>query len=226
MPLNMSVYTDQFTGDIRYLFLIALAAALYALWRRNLSIPHLFCCFVFGIYLIYALDKAFFPLHISGTYAEEMRQIPTLAFINFNPFFFGVADTNIDPFNLGRRSSISSALPGLLLNLALTLPFGLGINFVRKIKPKQIWWVACGVGFAIEGMQLLLTLLLRYPYREVDINDVLMNALGVLIGYGFFLVFARLYVQLTLRFGIVHSGLGAYIYEVTNEAVASANSDS
>ena len=62
-----------------------------------------------------------------------------------------------------------------------------------------------------------MTLILRYPYRVVDINDVWLNAVGVLIGYGLFRIFAWLYrLVVPQRPGTKHGGLLAYLYAVAD----------
>ena len=52
------------------------------------------------------------------------------------------------------------------------------MNFIRRLRLKDILWLSFAVGFGIESVQLLMTLILRYPYRVVDINDVWLNAVG------------------------------------------------
>ncbi|MFD7525747.1 VanZ family protein [Paenibacillus chitinolyticus] len=47
-------------------------------------------------------------------------------------------------------------------------------------------------GVAIEGAQLVLSLLIRAGYRTVDVNDVLLNFIGVLLGYGCYHLFAAI----------------------------------
>jgi hypothetical protein len=51
----------------------------------------------------------------------------------------------------------------------------------------------------------------------MDVNDALLNTLGVLIGYALFRVFAWLY-----RWAAGHLGFlrGGHVYTVTNRAVA------
>lgn len=60
--------------------------------------------------------------------------------------------------------------------------------------------------------------MLGYPYRVIDINDAILNAFGVLIGYGMFRIFAWLYLRVTQRFASKHRGLTAYIYDVARRA--------
>lgn len=104
------------------------------------------------------------------------------------------------------------------MNIALTIPFGFGVNFVANIRPRSFRWLAPSVGFGIELTQLAISLALGYTYRYIDINDVIMNTLGVLIGYGGFRVFAWLYLLITRRLGIRHWGPTAYVYEIASRA--------
>lgn len=41
-----------------------------------------------------------------------------------------------------------------------------------------------GIGVVIEAVQGLLNLLLGYTYRTVDINDIIFNFTGALLGWG------------------------------------------
>jgi glycopeptide antibiotics resistance protein len=170
--------------------------------RKKYSMSYLICCTIFGIYILTVISKVFFPLDISGTYVDVMRQQPFDSFINLIPFYFG-------PYAL-----LGDTLIGVGLNILLTVPFGFGINFLMKIPPRRFLWVAPALGLSFELTQLAISLILRYPYREIDINDVIFNALGVWIGYLGFRAFAWLYLWVTRRFHIEHGGLSAYVHEV------------
>lgn len=199
---RMSVGVDRVSVDIWPLALIVLGVLLLLLWRRKRSPSYLFCCALFGLYVLFAVDRTFFPLDISGAYADHMRQIPFMSGVNLKPFAFGT---------FGR---LQIALPGLFLNVMLTIPFGFGVNFLARIRPRGFLWMALVVGFGIETVQLVISLLLRYPYRVIDVDDALMNTLGVWIGYAMFRVFARLYVLVSDRFGIKQQGLPGYVYKM------------
>ena len=67
-------------------------------------------------------------------------------------------------------------------------------------------------------MQLAISLGIGGPYRVVDITDILLNAIGVLIGYGLFKAFAWLYRRLTQRLNLKRRGLSAYLYEIAKQA--------
>ncbi|MBC7814767.1 MAG: VanZ family protein [Burkholderiales bacterium] len=150
----------------------------------------------------------FFPIRIDATYSDGMTPAQFMRSINLIPF----------KFNLSELPNI--VLMQIFQNVLLTVPFGFGVNFVAQVTAKRIFWLAAAVGLGIEAGQLIISLLLRYPYRIIDINDALLNASGILIGYGIFRVFAWLYLTATQRFGIKHWGLSAYIHNVASRTQA------
>lgn len=101
-----------------------------------------------------------------------------------------------------------------LLNIYLTIPFGFGINFIKPMRDKAILWMSVGVGLTIELLQLVLSLWIGFPYRVVDINDIMMNAVGVLLGYGFFKLFGLLFRKFTQKHKQPFTGLFSYIQSV------------
>lgn len=142
----------------------------------------LFCVYVLhlGKYTLFPIpidprliaDKA----RVANTFAEEMNLIPF-----FFPAGFGLADMQV------------------LLNIALTVPFGFGISFLGKTHLRKIVLLGLLVGCTIESLQLLIGLALGFPYRYVDINDVIMNFLGVVIGYGIFRLFSIVFIKVTKK---------------------------
>lgn len=98
------------------------------------------------------------------------------------------------------------------------MPFGFGVNFIGRFRRKDFLWLPFAVGFGIELSQLVMNFLLRYPYRVVDITDALLNAAGVLIGYGFFRIFSGLYIAISTSIRVDHKGLFKYIQEIASRA--------
>lgn len=177
---------------------------LVVLWHRTHNLSFLFFLSIFEIYVLFAIDKVFFPIQINGLYVDVMKTEPIMSQINLVPFYF-------DQYGLTPAS-----FWGIVNNIILTVPFGFGLNFIMRLRTRNFIWLAFALGLGFEITQLIISLVLRYPYRTIDVNDVLMNATGVLLGYGLFRIFALLYLAITKRFEIKHEGLSAYIYDVAS----------
>lgn len=181
---------------------VCLVVLAVILWREKHSLSYLLCFAIFSIYLLFAVDKAFFPIAISGDYADTMRDVP------FTPFI------NLVPFNFNFSEMPHLVYLQIVQNIVLTVPFGFGVSFLARFR----YWLIPAIGLGIELTQLGIALMLGYPYRVIDINDAILNAFGVLIGYGMFRIFAWLYLRVTQRFASKHRGLTAYIYDVARRA--------
>ncbi|MCU0476934.1 MAG: VanZ family protein [Anaerolineae bacterium] len=202
MQLSMRMEYGGYAMDIWPFVMLAMLGWVGLRWWRNRSWPDALCALIFGVYGLYLLDVVFFPIWFDGSLADASRQISL------------TENINLIPFNFGQRRTFSTELPGLLLNIALTIPFGFGLPFIKGRHVRRIWLWALGLGFMLETVQLLISLGLGYAYRQIDINDVLMNVLGVLLGYGAFRVFAALYVRLIKRLDQPPTGLIGHVYKV------------
>jgi glycopeptide antibiotics resistance protein len=166
------------------------------------------------VYLIYGIDKVLFPMEISGSFSDAMRHLPILSSVNFVPFYFG-------QFGL-----TASGLKFLFYNILLTMPYGFVINFLTGMNAKKIVRISICLGLGLEMAQLLLSLALRYPYRVVDINDAIFNAFGVLLGYGLFKLFARLYMLVIGQVTNNKDRLSLYLYDVVHKKLREEDIDS
>ena len=98
------------------------------------------------------------------------------------------------------------------------MPFGFGISFLARLKPKDFLWLAILVGLVFEGTQLVISFIFRSGFRAVDINDVILNAAGVWLGYGLFRIFGYLYLYITKKFEVQHKFVFTYIYDVIHQS--------
>lgn len=98
---------------------------------------------------------------------------------NFLPF------ATIVPYLLGYKGWIIAGI-NLGGNIALLVPLGLLLPFVyQNITWRKNLVLAVGAGLAIETMQTVLRV------GIFDIDDVILNALGVMLGYWAFVVLAE-----------------------------------
>ncbi|MBQ7521858.1 MAG: VanZ family protein [Clostridia bacterium] len=72
-------------------------------------------------------------------------------------------------------------------NILMTIPFGIMLPFLYKDKIKT-FYISMALLFPllIEWFQLLLGILTKTMYRTFDVDDILLNFLGVIIGYGIY----------------------------------------
>lgn len=141
---------------------------------------------LFGIYLMVVVDLVAFPIIIPEDWPENL---------NLTGFVVNLDQTvNLVPFDYGNmfsHLSDGSMSPYIVLreiggNILLTMPFGFGIHLFRSIRRRNIIGWAIATGLILEGTQLLIILFIGPSMHSVDINDVILNASGVLIGYGFY----------------------------------------
>lgn len=147
--------------------------------------------FLFGLYLMIAAQMVFFPIYVQEGWPASVDLAETLA--------SAVRDINWIPFNYGQMFADLEA--GLISpqvvaweiagNVLLTVPLGAGMGFFSRVRGWRIMWVALGTGLALEGTQLLLRVLGLGRPHSVDISDVILNGLGVIIGFGLFLIMER-----------------------------------
>lgn len=76
------------------------------------------------------------------------------------------------------------ALPDRILNVALFIPVGALSSLAYKYRPRSTVISAFALSSTFELTQLAISLQLGYVYRTFDINDIIDNTFGALIGLG------------------------------------------
>lgn len=165
-----------------------LVILLAIVWRQKRSLSQLFYFSIFWIYIVLLIGATIFPVPFLKNGDERQPALYILSRVNLVPLHFGGL-FNLHPNIIFRE---------LLGNILLTVPIGFGIPFLSGLREKQIPWLAMGVGLSIELTQLMISLWIGSAYRGVDINDVLLNAAGVMLGYVFFRVCTWLITTLRL----------------------------
>lgn len=134
-------------------------------------------------YLVFLIAQLFFPFPI-----PPWTPPPIEAGGFYRPWPFPWA--NVVPLD-----TIGAALgygldwqPGryLLGNVIAFAPLGV---FLGAWRPREPGWrrtlvTGLGVSLAIEGAQLALSLSMGYWYRVADIDDLILNTTGVMLGFG------------------------------------------
>lgn len=146
-------------------------------WKRLFGIA------LFGLYIIAVIGVVFFPISIPLNWPANLNWKETLnnlGRINLSPLYF--LSITHHPF------SLRWLLVDFGLNAILTMPFGFGLGYFHRPGLVKLLFWALLTGLTMEGIQLLVILTIGTLYHTVDINDVILNALGVIVGYCFFLI--------------------------------------
>lgn len=161
------------------LLLAPLPFVLYVLRRRGWRF--LIPLTAFWVYTLALIHAVLFPIYlpqpgVGFDYASTREQLNHLLRyhgLNLVPFYFGSC------WDLPRPCA-----NGIFENILMTTPLGILCPLLRPLPARRIPLLALLVGLGTETAQLLVILLIGSNYRTVDINDTLLNALGVIIGYG------------------------------------------
>ncbi len=82
------------------------------------------------------------------------------------------------------------------LNTLLLIPFGFGLPFITNFRMKKIVLIGALFSGIIEFLQFITGYMTKITFRVADINDVIFNTVGVVIGYILFVIFMRIYRKL------------------------------
>ena len=154
------------------------------------------------IHLSYLLFFALFSLYLLLLVGATLFPIPAITSVKQSAASI-FSRVNLIPFDYSRYYRVNPTyllFREIVANILLAVPFGFGIRWIARFRARHIFWQALAFGFGIETSQLVLCLALGMYYRGVDITDALLNALGVLCGYGLFVLFSRRFAALIQRF--------------------------
>ena len=164
--------------------------------KKKKSLVSLIFFTIFFVYIVKVLELTQFPVF----FVPDMREIYGQTIwktMNFIPFF-----------TLEYRDLQTS-----LLNVLFTIPFGFGLPFITNLRFKRVVFVGVIFSVTLEVLQLITALGAEFTFRIVDINDVMFNTLGIIIGYISFLGFSRVYHHLLNKWGIPENPILRYIYD-------------
>lgn len=147
--------------------LLSLVVLLFGIMKRkqNRGVFAILSC-ALCLYFFFVIKMTQFPIYtgeifaddLSGQYWKSINLIPLKGSFNF----------------------------GSVQNIILTAPLGflLPLILTKRTTLKQIVLVGVCTGIMIELMQLAQLMVNTFTFRVIDINDVIFNCIGVLVGFG------------------------------------------
>jgi glycopeptide antibiotics resistance protein len=184
--LSRGIVPFRLTFFHPFLFVLSLIPLPF-LWWRGKRAGYLLCFSLFFVYTwsVVAITITYL-LPMNETALQGIRGSNWSAFINLVPT---VLTGEFDP--------TSEQVYG---NFLMGVPFGFGFPFVASARysaPRRAVAAGFALGAGLELAQLLIGLvILRGPYRTIDIDDVWLVFAGTLAGYGVLWAAARLYQRI------------------------------
>ena len=168
-----------------FALLLAVPYALYQYRRFGaISIWKTFVVFTFILYCLCAVSLIVFPLPADHSAVVESARTPQL-----HPFHVIEQIRETTDFSLGDRSTWGPALRSsvvyeAIFNVMLTVPLGAYLCYLFRCR----WWMALLIGMAttllFETSQLTgLFGLYAHPYRLFDVDDLILNTTGTMLGF-------------------------------------------
>lgn len=102
--------------------------------------------------------------------------------------FFPITFIEIEEFSIYNNINLKIGVYGanyvqLLLNMLLTYPIGVGAQFVTNMRNVSRLLFICVVSLSIEMLQLMILFAFKPIDVFFDINDIICNVLGGILGY-------------------------------------------
>ena len=165
--------------------LLAIPYALYQYRRFGaISVWKTFVVFTFILYCLCAVSLIVFPLPADHNTIVEIAQTPQL-----HPFHFIEQIQETTNFSWTDRSTWGPTLKAratyeAYFNVLLTIPLGAYLCYLFRCR----WWTALLIGIAttllFETSQLTgLFGLYAHPYRLFDVDDLILNTTGTMLGF-------------------------------------------
>ena len=127
---------------------------------------------IIELYIMLLISVTIFPIRIIPS---EMRtgKNSILDFCQLIPFK--------DIIDIVKNSEIINIQ--LIGNIILLMPMPVLIGYLsKKVNYKVLFFKSILFSFGIEIIQLIIDILLSYPSRIFDVDDIILNGIGILIG--------------------------------------------
>ncbi len=156
--------------------------------RRNASFFHTLSMLFFTTYLGALVAVTLFPFPFQSELLLFMRNGGSTFVNNFVPF-----KTINDVLAEGTTQTLLRQIGGNIL-LLMPLTFLLPVLWERFRALRSALLVAALASLSIEILQITISAILGFTYKSADVDDLLLNTIGGLAGYGFYVAIKSLLV--------------------------------
>ena len=149
---------------------------------QKVSIKKIIIRSLFYFYIISILAVTIFPIPIQG-----LKEIGLYGWgnNNFIPF------VSILDISFNDNLSITIKIKQIIGNIVLFIPMGFFIPLIWKCKKyfRKALLIGILCSLSIELLQYIISLLLEFNYKVTDVDDILLNTLGFIIGFFLYRLF-------------------------------------
>ena len=169
-----------FPSTFLFLFAVVFVVTIIVRAVRKTSKLKLFYVGIIELYVLLLFSVTILPIQIVDSVMLEEK----IAFVNYFqliPFYSIRALFKNHDF-------LSIQLVG---NVILLMPLPILLGYINKKNSFMMLFAKCtAISLGIEIVQLCIDLVLQYPSRVFDVDDIILNAVGILLGIlVFYLIF-------------------------------------
>ncbi len=131
------------------------------------------------IYICGIINYTLFPLLVDPVLLQDRVKDFQGAYINFIPF--------ATILEIARTHYFTAAIMQVLLNIVLFIPLGILVPMCFQNKNlKAVASLSLIASLSIELIQFIQNIIYGAPFKFTDIDDVILNVSGGIIGYGIY----------------------------------------
>ena len=157
-------------------------------FRKKRDFTNCFITFLFTLYMLMVADVAFFPLPVSWEAGKSILHHNLVPFGYIRDFMMLVHNSP-DSFSLG----LNLLVKYVGLEMLMFMPFGFLLPIIKrkKISFGKTLFYSFLLSLTIELIQFSLsTFVYGFVYRTFDVDDLMLNTLGGIIGWLLFPIFS------------------------------------
>lgn len=178
---NIELAADMFTF---YAIAFTIPLLFWQLLRRRFNLVRLGLNYLFLFYMFCVLTLTFFPLPTIAEQANLLgHQFQAVPFqflrdiVRETPFVWNEPETYVKAF-------LNRAVLQVVFNVLMTIPFGMYLRYNFHFTGKGVMAASFALSSFIEIGQLTgLFFIFSGSYRLCDVDDLMLNTLGGVIGY-------------------------------------------
>lgn len=168
-----------------FVFLISVIISYIIYIKTKKNYTFIFVCLV-TLYITFFICITIFPITILSKSELDMLHSRVGEYITYHQLIPFKTILGVGSFNFFRQ---------VVCNVLLFVPIPIIIKTIaNKMSGVKVILAGMSCSFFLEIIQLLIDVITRYPCHVCDIDDFILNSIGVIIGYLLYVLISRISV--------------------------------